>query len=80
MTKGKGAKVVDLVRAKAALARLDALVAAHPELTSPEAQARLAEAIKEEKNRHDEANEGETGKTPDGRRARRNVRRPRVER
>jgi len=80
MTKGKGAKVVDLVRGKAALARLDALAAAHPELTSPEAQARLAEAIKGSEKRHGEANEGEKRKTPDGRRARGNVGRPRVER
>jgi hypothetical protein len=39
---------IDLTRAKAGLARLDALLEAHPELREPEAQARLTAWLEEE--------------------------------
>jgi len=39
------ARVFDLLRIRAALARLDAIAAAHPELCEPEAQERLARAL-----------------------------------
>jgi hypothetical protein len=39
---------IDLPRARAGLARLDAWLAAHPELRAPEAQARLAAWLKED--------------------------------
>jgi hypothetical protein len=42
---------IDLPRARQGLARLDALVAAHPELRAPEAQARLATWFEQEEHR-----------------------------
>jgi hypothetical protein len=39
---------IDLIRAKAGLGRLDALLEAHPELREPEAQARLTAWLAEE--------------------------------
>ena len=56
---------IDSSRAKAALAKLDALVEAHPKLTSPQAQARLAEVIKESETDHGEVSEAEKGKAAD---------------
>jgi hypothetical protein len=40
---------IDLTRARAGLARLDALLAAHPELREPEAQARLTAWLEEQR-------------------------------
>lgn len=39
------ARVFDLLRIRAVLARLDAIARAHPELCEPEAQERLARAL-----------------------------------
>lgn len=41
-----GRRSVDLARARAALARLDALVLAHPELLSEDYRRRLAESLR----------------------------------
>ena len=43
---------LDLEKIRAGLAKLDALVEAHPELTSPEAQARLTAWLQTEETQH----------------------------
>ena len=48
--------VIDLVAVRASLLRLDALAAAHPELTTTEHRGRLAEAL-ERMNAETEATE-----------------------
>ena len=60
--KTRRSKPIDLPGIKATLAKLDALVAAHPELTSKASQGRLSTHLDREHEKGDEDGDEEGGK------------------